>query len=88
MTKNRKMNEATGLLHEWYSAVENGFAPREEFAKAVMDDPENGIIFSRLANCAAKSVAMFLELAKRDSNPDTLRMVRDAMRNELSDGDS
>ncbi|UTH47605.1 hypothetical protein KBW81_12910 [Loktanella salsilacus] len=78
------MDDATRLLKDWYLAVQNEDAACKKWARLVMSDQENGIVSSRLANCAAKSVEMFVELARLDGQLETEEMVRSAMEGVLA----
>jgi len=71
----------TELLREWYAFVENG--DEVALAQSVMNDPDNSIVYTRLANCAAKTVEMMLMLAEFDKDRSTRDRVVEAMRNVL-----
>lgn len=77
------MKDETKQLHQWYMTIGDDDAA-SDWAEAVMSDPENGIVYTRLANCAARSVEMMLRLAERDGRPETVEYVRNAMRDVLS----
>jgi hypothetical protein len=75
--------QETRLLRQWYGIVQNETDEVDAWADAVMSDPENGIVFTRLANCAGRTVEMMLKLAERDQSPETVRHVEEAMRSAL-----
>lgn len=64
------------LMQRWYAAVEGN---DDNWEKAVMADPQNGIVYSRLENFSYKTVKSLLALAKHDQNSETLRMVKKAI---------
>lgn len=79
------MKKETKQLHEWYQIVQRDQETLDAWAEAVMADPENGINYTRLGNCAARSMQMMLRLAERDSNPETMDRVLEAMQRVLSE---
>ena len=78
------MKDETKQLHRWYMTVQNDEDTLSTWADAVMSDPDNGVVYTRLAACAAASVEMMLRLAERDGNPETMKHVRNAMSGVLS----
>lgn len=73
------MREASKELYGWYELVMREDAELEHWVREAATDPENGINFTRLANCAAKSVSLFLRLADIDPKIETPERVSEAI---------
>ncbi|MDB5243575.1 MAG: hypothetical protein JWP57_4200 [Spirosoma sp.] len=76
------MGQQTVQLHKWYETVIG--LQKGEWAEKVMNDPDNGIVFTRLANCAGHTVEMMLRLASLDRDPTTRDRVLQAMTAAMS----
>ena len=77
------MKDETKQLQDWYRTVGDDDL-KEAWARSVMSDPENGLVFTRLANCAGHSVEMMLRLASLDKNPETASRVRESILDALN----
>lgn len=73
------MGKESDQLRDWYATVIGDEGTAGSWAEAVMTDPENGIVYTRLAACAVATTRMMLRLAQKDQDPETFDRVRQAM---------